>query len=158
MKTLEEFISQAGASDIRLRTNTESPELRPSDDDALFHTPLLALSILIIARARKNSLETSEIAVWTGAILATRFHGTPGLRWNLQWSLPLRRRCADALVFLENIGLVSVKTETQRTINVSESGIQFIERIARSPTDIGILARSLVRAYNQAQAKGLQLL
>ncbi|MFP2896721.1 hypothetical protein [Corallococcus sp. 4LFB] len=158
MKSFNEFVAQAGAMGLRLRANTGESELHSSDADALFHTPLLALTMLLIAKTKRDGLLTNELATWTGAVLAVRFEHAPSLQWGAKWSLPLRSRCADALVFLENVGLVSVEHALRRTIKVSDSGNILIQRLARSGNEVGLLTRSLLRAYSRAQAKGLQLL
>ena len=61
----------------------------------------------------------------------------------LETSLTLRRRCADALAFLEAARLVVVSPDRLRTVTLSGEGKSSLDRAARDATDLGLLVRQL---------------
>lgn len=159
MRTLDEIAADATAAQVRLRINTDNLS-RASDVsvDGLFHTPLLALTILIAARSRKSGLPTADLATWTLGTLAKHFEALQLARERIQWSVLLRRRCADALVFLENIGLADVREAPSRTVHLSPTGVVFIAKLSRRADESGVLVRQLDRACRAVDQSGLELL
>jgi hypothetical protein len=159
MRTLDEIAAEATNANVRLKVNTDALA-RASETaiDGLFHTPLLALTTLVIARARKSGLPTSDIATWTLGTLVRHFEALRLARTRIQWSVLLRRRCADALVFLENVGLAGVHEAPARTVHITVNGRGFINNLARGADEIGVLVRQLERAHRAVEQGGLELL
>ena len=126
--------------------------------DGLFHIPLLALTILIVARGRKGGIPTADVGTWTLTTLTKHFESLKLSRHRIRWSVPLRRRCADALVFLENVGLIAVKEAPSRTLHMSLNGRTFIAKASRTGDELGLLVRQLDRAHKAVEHSGLSLL
>jgi hypothetical protein len=159
MKSLEEIAAAATEANVRLRINTDAlARVSGATIDGLFHTPLLALTILVIAQARRSGLPTSDIATWTLGTLVKHFEALRLARGRIQWSVLLRRRCADALVFLENVGLAGVRELPQRTAMITLDGRAFIGKLSRAADETGVLVRQLERAHRAVEQGGLELL
>lgn len=159
MKSLDEIVAEATDANIRLLVNTDAlARVSGATVDGLFHTPLLAMTILVIARARGNGLPTTDIATWTLATLVKHFNPLRMARGRIQWSILLRRRCADALVFLENVGLVSIHETPTRTVIISLTGRDLMNRLFHRADEAGVLVRELERAERAVTQGGLELL
>jgi hypothetical protein len=159
MRTLDEVVQLATDQRIRLLvSSSELDRIAGSEGDTIFHTPLLAITILVIIRERRAGLGTSDVATWTLATLAQHCRGLGVKPAKLQWSVPLRRRCADALVFLENSGMIAVDTRSSRALALAPLGREFITGRARATDEAGVLVRKLQRAYRAAEQIGLELL
>lgn len=159
MRTLDEITADATKANVRLRLNMDGlTRAAGVSVDGLFHTPLLALTVLVVARARRNGVPTSDIATWALGTLVKHFEALRLARGNIQWSVPLRRRCAEALVFLENVGLAGVSETPTRTVHVSVDGRALIGKLARGADEVGLLVRGLERAYRAVDQAGLELL
>jgi hypothetical protein len=156
---LTEIAAEATRTQVRLEIDPEGlARASSSAVDGLFHTPLLALTILVIARARRGGLPTSDLATWTLATLVKHFESLRLARARIQWSVLLRRRCADALVFLENVSLAGVHTAPQRTVQVTVQGRDLIGKLSRAADEAGALVRQLERAHRAVEQSGLELL
>jgi len=159
MKSLDEIASQATEANVTLRVDTDAlSRVSGTTIEGLFHVPLLALTILVIARARRSGLPTRDLATWTVGTLVKHFEALRLARGRIQWSVVLRRRCADALVFLENVGLAGVREVPMRTVYISTSGRDFILKLARAADEAGVLVRQLERAHHAVEQGGLELL
>lgn len=156
---LEKFAISAQEAGVRLQVSQEqiTRAARGSGDD-LFHVPLIALCILVVARAKRGTFITADLAAWTGATLVQHFTAMQAQQQKLEWSLQHRRRCADALVFVESLGLVSVVQGTDRGVRCSASGFALIGKLLREENDTGFLVRGLERAHRVVQHRGLELL
>jgi hypothetical protein len=159
MKTLDEVVTIASAQNVRLRVNTGALS-RVTDEtiDGLFHVPLLGMTILILSGARRLGIPTADVGSWTLATLSKHFEALRLSRSYLRWSVLLRRRCADALVFLEEAGLVVVRETPERTAFTTVPGKDFLRRAAARPDEIGVLTRQIRRAHSLVEQGGLQLL
>ncbi len=159
MKRLDEFSDEAREAGVHLRIDPEQLDRAArAGGGGLFHVPLLALCILVVARAKKGELATADLVAWTGATLSRYFSGIQAARRKLEWSLQHRRRCADALVFLENVRLINVQETPHRTVHCSHQGLDFARKLLRQPDEVGVLVRGLDRSYRAVELKGLELL
>jgi len=159
MKSLSEIASEATKANVRLSVNTNAlARVSGATIDGLFQTPLLALTILVVARDRRSGLPTTDLATWTLGTLVKHFEALRIARGRIQWSGLLRRRCADALVFLENVGLASVRETPFRTVHISANGRAFVLNLIRGAGEEGVLVRQLHRAHRAVQQGGLELL
>jgi hypothetical protein len=159
MRTLDDFIVVATAEQVQLRVNTEALS-RASETyvDGIFHVPLLALTILVIARERRAGLATTDLATWTIGTLVRHFDALQLARGRIQWSVVLRRRCADALVFLEDVGLAGVHEAPSRTVHISANGRDLLRKLSHRADEVGVLVRQIERAYKAVNQSGLELL
>lgn len=125
---------------------------------ALFHEPLLALVIALIAQHQKGELKASEASVWTAATLANSYFGLrTQQRLMLEWSATFRQRCAAALVILETLALIELNG-ADRKIVLSDKGKQTVRDMLASMDETGLLARKLQRSCIEAFRLGLELL
>jgi hypothetical protein len=114
----------------------------PEKMDALFHLPLLALATMVIAR-NKKSFPTSSLGRVVAQLLIEHFNALHQAPHGLETSITLRRRCAEALAFLEAAGLTDISSDRQRLITLSQNGKSHLDRAAQNETDLGLLVRQL---------------
>jgi len=98
------------------------------------------------------------MTVWLGSVICRTFHGLEASSQNLKWSLTLRRRCADALAFLEAAGLVVVSTNEPRVIKATDAGKTMLRRLIQKGGESGLLTKGLMRAHATAVSRGADLL
>jgi hypothetical protein len=159
MRTLDEVVEYATARDATLRVNTSAiSRVTGATVDGLFHVPLLALTILVIASSSKLGLGTADVGSWATATLMRHFEELNLSRGRLRWSILIRRRCADALVFLEQAGLIVVREAPERAAYLTKEGRDFVRNAASGADEIGVLTRQLRRAHRAAEHTGLELL
>lgn len=160
MKSLAQFAEDARNAGIQLKVDSERLDhiVRGGDDDGFFHVPLLAMCILIVARERTGALFTADVGTWVGATLTRHFFRKSSSNAKLAWSLPHRRRCAEALVFLEDIQLISVQGATERSLKLTPKGTETLRTFLRRPDEIGSLCQGLIKSYRIVEHHGLELL
>ena len=151
---LDEFLGQLNNDDIRLPQRpsaTEIPVLPPRTD-ALFHIPLLSLAIMVVARHHEFRVATSGNEV--ANLLTEHFSELREVHRTLSSSFTLRRRCAEALVFLEFFGLIGVSSTDDRSVSLTQKGKEFINRGRREDrSDTGILVRGLIWSQHRAELR-----
>jgi hypothetical protein len=123
----------------------------PETMDALFHLPLLALAVMTIARMKP--FRTVVLGRNVARLMEEHFTALRHTHHALEMSLTLRRRCADALAFLEAAGLVSVSPDSQRVVTLSKAGKAHFDRSVRDATDLGLLVRQLRRNQDRVLAR-----
>lgn len=159
MARLDDFADALRNANVHLQVNSENLDRAARSGGAsLFHIPLLALCILVIARKKQGEFLTADLAAWSGATLSRHFSGIEAARRKLEWSIEHRRRCADALVFLENIELVTVQETPHRSVRCTDKGLDFIRKLFPLQDEVGVLARGLDRSYRAVEKRGLELL
>lgn len=158
MATLDELVS--AMSDARVQFNLSETAIQRAvafDADAVLFPPLLALTTLLVAGARKKDLRAAEAPLWTAASLTEHFVGLGTLAPKLERSVAVRRRCADALVFLENANLVEVGPAPDRIVACTPAGNGFVRDAKKRLDDLGLLVRGLAKAHATVTARGLSL-
>jgi hypothetical protein len=140
---IDEFLEQVSSTDIRLSTGkAEAPTpCAPETMDALFHIPLLAIAIMVIAR--KESFRTAVLGTRVAMLLVEQFAALRRMPHGLGTSLTLRRRCAEALAFLESAGMVSISQTGERNVSLAQTGKEHVDRGSRDNGDLGLLVRQL---------------
>lgn len=127
-------------------------ERSPDTADALFHLPLLALALLTVARP--GPFPTSRAARSVATLFVEQYASLRNGERSLLNSITLRRRCAEALVFLEISGLVEVSNDDKRLVKLTPTGTQRFDRFRhKDATDIGVLVRALRKAQARVQAR-----
>jgi len=158
MTTLEQFIRSVEAAEVRLTVDGVSlAAMKRARDDSFFQSPLLSLCAVVVAKGRDGDLKTADVPTWVGAALTKHFDSSAVIRRQLDWSLDYRRRCADAIVFLENLGLVQVSLDAAHSIKCTERGQRFIREALRQANETGVLVRGLTKAYRIVEYHGLEL-
>lgn len=123
----------------------------PETLDALFHLPLLALAAMVIAR--NEPFRTVDLGRRVAMLLVEHFTALRHSRHGIEMSLTLRRRCADALAFLETAGLAAVSRDRQRIITLTQAGKTHIDRGSRDTSDLGLFIRQLRIAQGRVRAR-----
>jgi hypothetical protein len=139
---VDAFLERISERNLSLPAMRESAGRRaPERVDALFHLPLLALAIMVVAR--RKQFRTTVLGSSVALLLTEHFTALKNTPHALETSLTLRRRCADALAFLEAAGLVAVSPDRQRNVTLSSEGKTNLDGAMQDPTDLGLLVRQL---------------
>lgn len=140
---VDTFLESVAATDMKLsaRSADITSGRAPETMDALFHLPLLALAAMIIAR--RTPFRTIVLGRNVTMLLVEHFTALRHSPHGLETSLTLRRRCADALAFLEAAGLTTISQDRQRIVTLTQAGKSHLDRAARDATDLGLLIRKL---------------
>lgn len=140
----EFFVRVKGAS---LEIAPSQPRRRSSprlSNEALFHLPLIAVTILVLARDRRKP-KLAEIGQFIGEIFERSLAGFKGSSQHVGWSANLRVRTVRALTFLEIAGLLTV---SEGRLDVSVLGRDVIETaLADDLSDLAQAIRRIERAY-----------
>ncbi|MEJ1961770.1 MAG: hypothetical protein WDO56_09560 [Gammaproteobacteria bacterium] len=123
----------------------------PETIDALFHLPLLALTVMIIAR--RSPFKTTLLGHRVGMLLVEHFNALNGAASVLEASITLRRRCADALAFLEVAGLAAVSRDRERIVSLTPAGKTHLDRSGHEVSDLGLLIRRLKTSQERLAAR-----
>lgn len=135
----------------RLRVDSVGTRV-PEDVDAIFQLPLLALVIMILAR--REPFSASALGRDVSALLVERFATLGRSRPNLEVSITLRRRCAEALVFLEIAELVEISRDSRHIVSLTPGGKTRCDRVRlKDSSDLGVLVRTLTRALDRLVAR-----
>jgi hypothetical protein len=153
MMNVDEFLESVSALNLRLSAENarEVPAHPPATMDALFHLPLLALLVLVIARRR--SFSTLVLGRSVAMLLVEHFAALRRSPHSLETSVTLRRRCADALAFLESVGLVMVSEEREHVITLTQAGKNRIDNARQDESDLGLLVRQLLVTQERVKAR-----
>jgi hypothetical protein len=150
---VDAFLESVSASGLRL-TAASTGALRaraPETMDALFHLPLLALALMVIAR--RTPFRTVALGRNVAILLVEHFSALRRSPHGMETSLTLRRRCADALAFLESAKLAAVSPDSRREVTLTPEGKRHLERAAREANDLGLLVRELARNQERVKAR-----
>jgi hypothetical protein len=150
---LDGFLQHVSDPTLRLPILNQriSTTRAPERADALFHLPLLALAIMAIAR--RKPFQTVKLGTTVSRLLIERFTALRHAPRAFERSVTLRRRCVDALVFLETVGLVVVSQDTRRVISLTAKGKAEFDAARRAEGDLGLLVRHLRTAEDRVKAR-----
>jgi hypothetical protein len=152
--SLEEFIESTSGSEVRLKVEraTAIRQGAPETADALFHLPLIALAIMVIAR--QTPFSTMALGRSVAMLLVERFYALRRRSAHLlETSITLRRRCAEALAFLEAASLVQVSQDRKRSVSLTPQGKTHLDRGGRESSDLGLLIRQLRTSQERVTAR-----
>lgn len=130
--------------ELRFDNSTLGPPARLSNE-ALFHLPLIAMTILILAKDRRKP-KVDELGQLVGECFERTFAGFRGSSQHLGWSSNLRVRTVRALTFLEQASLVKVEGE-QRKLVTTNAGRAVISAALASESDLSYTLRLVERNY-----------
>ncbi len=141
-----EAVSTAKSESMVLLTES-NPRTRHDvlGNESLFHTPLIALTIILLARSRAKPKQ-DEIGMLVGVCFEKSLAGFKGSSQELGWSANLRIRTVKALTFLENTGLITTDKGTSR-IEATESGKKLIDHILKDDSRLCVALLMIKRAY-----------
>jgi hypothetical protein len=151
--SVDEFLASTVGSEARLRVDgaTAVRQGAPETADALFHLPLIALAIMIIAR--HLPFATVALGRNVAMLLVERYSALERSAHLLATSLTLRRRCADGLAFLEAVSLVQVSKDRRRIVSLTAQGKAHLDRSGRETSDLGLLIRQLRASQERVKAR-----
>lgn len=148
----EAFFEEVRSRDIALsydrRGESNPPRL---SNEALFHLPLLAVTILMLAKDKRKP-PVDKIGQLVGECLERSFPGFKGSSQHLGWSANLRMRTVRALTFLETAELVDIDQQKHR-IGISKSGRSVVNRALMSDSDLAYTLRLIERHYRNICAE-----
>lgn len=140
------FFDEIAQNEIEVRfDNADEGQTYRLSNEALFHLPLLAITILLLSKNRRKPRQ-DEIGQLVGECFERTFPGFKGSSQHLGWSANLRMRTVRALTFLETAQLVVVDA-TKSRINATEKGRSVINRALESDSDLSYALKSIERAY-----------
>lgn len=123
----ERFFQEYKERDIQLDfDNTESIAIHKLSNEALFHLPLLAMTILLLSKSKRKP-KSNELGQIIGECFERTFVGFKGSSQHLGWSANLRMRTVKALTFLETAELVLVDLHDSR-IKATPKGKKVVEK------------------------------
>lgn len=150
--SLHAFFSEAERMDLRVVLSAEPNVLTHTlSNEALFQLPLLAMTILAIAKGRsKPSL--SEIGQLVGECLERTVAGFKGSSQDIGWSANLRIRTIKALTFLEATGLATVNRQTKEVV-ATDLGRSVYQHAVELETPLSLSLRVVEVSYQNIRAE-----
>lgn len=146
----DEFFTEAEQGNIHLSfDDVDIAGQHRLSNEALFHLPLLAMTILLLSKSRRKP-KSEEIGQLVGECFERTFSGFKGSSQHLGWSANLRMRTVKALTFLELASLVEVDREDSR-IKIKELGKKVILKAIDSDSDLGFTLKLMERNYFDLQ-------
>lgn len=141
-----EFFEEAARLDIRLKLPVElSVSAHSLSNEALFQLPLLAMTILAIAKGSAKPL-LPEIGQLVGECLERTVVGFKGSSQDIGWSGNLRIRTIKALTFLESTRQISVDKFTQR-VSVTDLGKKVYQSAMEGESPLAMSMKTIELSY-----------
>lgn len=141
-----EFFEEAIRLDIRLKLPVElSVPAHSLSNEALFQLPLLAMTILAIAKGSAKPL-LPEIGQLVGECLERTVVGFKGSSQDIGWSGNLRIRTIKALTFLESTRQISVDKFTQR-VSATDLGKKVYQRAMDGESPLAMSMKTIELSY-----------
>lgn len=148
----ETFFEEVRSRNVALHYDGQGASHPPKlSNEALFHLPLLAVTILMLAKDRRKP-PVDEIGQLVGECLERSFPGFKGSSQHLGWSANLRMRTVRALTFLETAGLVDVD-QRKRRIVIADSGKTVVKSALTKNSDLAYTLRLIERHYRNISAE-----
>ena len=146
----EEFFSEAAEAGIEIiLDNLEGSSRHRLSNEALFHLPLLAMTVLLLSKSRRKP-RSEEIGQLVGECFERTFSGFKGSSQHVGWSANLRMRTVKALTFLEVATLVEVDRADSR-IKITDLGKKVVSSAQDGDSDLGYTLKVMERNYLDLQ-------
>jgi hypothetical protein len=150
--TFDEFFAEVRERKIEVEFKRAPPLVHEAlSNEALFHLPLLAMTILMIATSRSRP-QVEHLGQLVGECFERTFIGFQGSAQILGWSASLRVRTVQALTFLESTGLVNI-SGPGKIIAASELGRSVIAKARKGGTDLAFTLSVVARAHRNINAE-----
>lgn len=141
-----EFFDEAKKLNIRLDLPSElSVSAHSLSNEALFQLPLLAMTILAIAKGAAKPL-LPEIGQLVGECLERTVPGFKGSSQDIGWSGNLRIRTIKALTFLEATRQITVDKKTRR-ISATELGKKVYQGAIAGESPLAMSMKTIELSY-----------
>jgi len=142
----EEFFEKVKIDDINFSFDNEKlSQGGLLSNEALFHLPLLALTILLLSKGRRKP-KSQQIGQLVGECLEKSIIGFKGSAQHLGWSANLRVRTVKALNFLEISSLVKVNNK-KGIIESTVLGNKVINTLFEKDTDLSYTLKVVNQSY-----------
>jgi hypothetical protein len=132
-------------------TDSRSNQL---SNEAMFHLPLLAVVILMLAKGQAKP-KVESLGQLVGECLERTFVGFRGSAQHLGWSATLRVRTVQALSFLELSSQVKVGRDS-REVSATALGHSVIHSALKGGSDLSSTLYQLERNYRNLRAEQKQ--
>lgn len=138
---------QAARTESRLLSSSYISKDRSDilGNETLFHIPLIALTIVLLARSRAKP-KRDEIGMLIGNCFEQSIASFKGSTQELGWSANLRVRTVKALTFLEDTGMIVVNKHNSR-IEATEAGQKFVDRVLSEESHLCLALLTIKRTY-----------
>lgn len=149
----ESFFSEVKERGIELSfDNPNQGATHRLSNEALFHLPLLAITILMLAKDRRKP-RIDELGQLVGECFERTFAGFKGSSQHLGWSANLRVRTVRALTFLETAHLVEID-KTKGRIGTSDLGKTVIAAaLSNEESALSYILRVIERSYRNVSVE-----
>lgn len=148
----EEFFSAIKSENIEVSFDGTQGMATPRlSNEAMFHLPLIAITILAISRGHVKP-SVGEVGQLVGDCYERTFPGFRGSAQHLGWSAALRVRTVQALSFLEQSGLVEIESNN-RKISATSVGRAVLERADSLPGDLASTLSAIERRYRDIRVE-----
>jgi hypothetical protein len=139
------FFAEVRRSGVELAfDNPETAQPARLSNEALFHLPLLAITILLLSKDKRKP-KVNQIGQLVGECFERTFVGFKGSSQHLGWSANLRVRTVRALTFLETAGLIVVASSR---LGITDKGKKVIQQaFSDEHSDLYFNLRLIERAY-----------
>jgi hypothetical protein len=146
----KEFFQEAKEREISIDLNNlHSFHPHKLSNEALFHLPLIAMTILLLSKSKRKP-KSEELGQIVGECFERTFVGFKGSSQHLGWSANLRMRTVKALTFLEMAELVEVDRKDLR-IKATDKGKTVIGKALMKETDLAYNLYVIERNYRDIQ-------
>lgn len=155
--TSENFFKEARRLNTKLNLSADGPAPSHSlDNEALFQLPLLAMTILVMAKGTSKP-QLPEVGQLVGECLERTVAGFKGSSQDIGWSGNLRIRTIKALTFLESTGQVVVEAGTRR-ISATDLGKKVYKGAVEGDNLLAYAMKTIELSYqyirDEARARG----
>lgn len=157
--TFEEVMSLADEQNVRFEIHdTEKKSVKnPYMSEALYYLPLISLNVLLLIRSKTNGYKLNDMNEWVVGIFKNLYGRLSESGLELLWSISMKRKIADAVVFLEATGLVVVSDSSARMVKITKEGRALINQCLKDKSEQGVLLRKIRAALEECKAKGIEL-
>jgi hypothetical protein len=155
--TAAKFFKEAKRLNTKLTLSADGAAPAHSlDNEALFQLPMLAMSILAMAKGMSKP-QLPEIGQLVGECLERTVAGFKGSSQDIGWSGNLRIRTIKALTFLESTGQVVIEEGTRR-ISATDLGKKVYKDAVEGDSLLAISMKTIELSYqyirDEARARG----
>ena len=147
-----EFFEVVKRDGVEISFDHRSPvEPARLSNEAMFHLPLIAITVLMLAKGRSKP-KVDAIGQLVGECFERTLSGFRGSAQHLGWSAALRLRTVQALTFLEESGLVIVRSSDNAVIATDE-GQKVVGSVLSQNNDLARTLYGVERSYRNLWAE-----
>ena len=145
MNFIEAIEIASNEAPVILTRNTPRSRRDALQNESLFHMPLIAMTILILAKGRSKP-KADEIGMLIGLCFEQSIATFNGSSQELGWSANLRIRTVKALTFLESTNLVTINKNTSR-LETTPTGKKVVDGAIESEGELCVFLLTIQRAF-----------